>query len=87
LARSSESWMLTSATGPIASESQAGSSLELKSAQVRPLGNQKYQLLGVNVFDPASHKGQKVAVKGVFIKANGGINVTSLQMAGATCGE
>jgi hypothetical protein len=51
------------------------------------LGNRRYQLLGVGVFDPSSHKGQKVAVKGVLIKDAGEsrLNVTSLQMVAASC--
>ncbi|MGD0302098.1 MAG: hypothetical protein ABSE86_33880 [Bryobacteraceae bacterium] len=87
LVQSGGIWMLTRATSPIASESQATTSAALKSAEGRPLGNETFQLLGVNAFSPAGHLGQKVAVKGVWIKANGGINVTSLQMAAAACGQ
>jgi hypothetical protein len=80
-------WMLTNASDPVVSKTQATSSAELKAAAERPLGNQRYQLLGAGVFNPSSQTGQKVALKGVLIKdANGsGVNVTSLQMVGATC--
>ena len=62
-------------------------SVALKAAAAKPLGNQRYQLLGIGVFNPSSRKGQKVAVKGVLIKdANESrLNVTSLQTVAATC--
>ena len=80
-------WNLTSATELIESASQASSSAALRAAETRPLGNQKYQLLGVNVFSPSGHSGQKVAVRGTLVKDTGRINVTSLQMAGSGCGK
>ena len=54
---------------------------------VRPLGIQQFQLLGARVFDPSSHKGEKVAVKGVLIKDGNlsRINVTSQQTIASTC--
>jgi hypothetical protein len=55
-------------------------------------GGREYQLLGVSVFNPSSHKAQKVAVKGIFINdindANESrLNVTSLQAIGEACSE
>ena len=84
LTQGSGAWMLTSATSPSASRSQSTSSLELKAAAARPLGAKNYELLGVSPFRLSNHNGQRVAVKGVF--TNRGINVTSLQVAGTTCG-
>jgi hypothetical protein len=83
----SPTWTLTKASDPIVSKVQATSLVALKAAAAKPLGNRRYQLLGVSVFDPSSHKGQKVAVKGALIKNAGDsrINVTSLQMAAASC--
>jgi hypothetical protein len=83
----SPTWTLTKASDPIVSKVQATSSVALKAAAAKPLGNRRYQLLGVSVFDPSSHKGQKVAVKGALIKNAGEsrLNVTSLQMAAASC--
>jgi hypothetical protein len=80
-------WMLTHASEPVVSENQPTSSVALKAAAGKPLGNQQDQLLGLGVFNPASHKGQKMAVKGVLMKdANGSrLNVTSLQVAATTC--
>jgi mono/diheme cytochrome c family protein len=80
-------WMLTSGSDPIASKTQTTSSAEQKAAAVKLLGTQKYELLGISFFNPSSHKGHKVAVKGVFIEdANGRrLNVTSLQTVAPTC--
>jgi hypothetical protein len=80
-------WMLSHASDPIVSKTQATSLVALKAAEAKPLGNGRYQLLGVSVFDPPSHKGQKVAVKGVLIKEaqESRLNVTSLQTVAATC--
>ncbi len=80
-------WILASAGDPIASKTQATSSVELRAAETRLLGNRQYALLGASVFNPSIHKGQKVAVKGVLIKdvVDQRLNVTSLQMVSATC--
>jgi hypothetical protein len=80
-------WMVTHAGDAIVSKTQATTSVALKAAAAKPLGTGQYRLLGVSVFNPSHHKGQKVAVKGVLIKnANQSrLNVTSLQMVDATC--
>jgi hypothetical protein len=79
--------MVTHAGDAIVSKTQATTSVALKAAAAKPLGTGRYRLLGVSVFNPSHHKGQKVAVKGVLIKnANQSrLNVTSLQMVDATC--
>jgi mono/diheme cytochrome c family protein len=83
----SSTWMLTRAGDPIVSASRSTSSVELKAAAGKPLGNQQYQLLGVSVFNPSTSKTEKVAVKGVLLKDSGTtrLNVTSLQTVGAGC--
>ena len=50
----SSTWTLTSASDPIMSKIQATSSVALKAAAAKPLGNRRYQLLGVSVFNPSS---------------------------------
>jgi mono/diheme cytochrome c family protein len=83
----SRTWILTNASDPIVSKTQATSLAALKAAAAKPLGNQQYQLLGVSAFKPLSQIGRKVAVKGVLIKdaKESHLNVTSLQMVAATC--
>jgi hypothetical protein len=80
-------WMLTEASKPIMSETQSTSLVALKAAKVRPLGSRRYRLLGASVFDPSSHNGEKVALKGVLIDNNreARFNVTSLQTVAASC--
>ena len=80
-------WLLTNASQPTASETQAASSVALKAAEARPLGGQRYRLLGTGVFAPSGHQGEKVAVKGIFINEpkDIAINVTSLQTVATNC--
>jgi hypothetical protein len=83
----SGTWMLTNASDPVISKTQATSSVALKDAKSRPLGNQRHQLVNAGIFNSSSHQGQKVAVKGVMINDAKEIrfNVTSLQMVATTC--
>ena len=80
-------WLLNNAGDPTISEIQAGSSATVKAAEAKPLGNKRYLLLGVSVFNPSSRKGDKVAVRGILIKDDKDIriNVTSLQLVATSC--
>ena len=80
-------WLLTQAGEPVVSNSQATSTVELKAASASPIGAGTLELLGVDIFNPHGHDGQKVAVKGVFIPqvGNSRVNVTSLQTLAAAC--
>ena len=82
-------WLLTNANAPTLSETQATTSVALKTAQALPLGSQRYQLLGISVFKPSAHQHEKVAVKGIVIRdsKDARINLTSLQMLASTCGK
>jgi hypothetical protein len=78
---------LIKAGEPVVTNTQATSMAELKAAAANPLGVETLQLLGVDVFNPRDHGGQKVAVKGVLIQeaSNSRVNVTSLQTLAAAC--
>lgn len=80
-------WLLTHGSQPTVSETQATSSSELAAAAARPLGSQRYSLLGLDFFNPSRYDGQEVAVKGVLINGpdRTRINVTSLQMVDTHC--
>jgi hypothetical protein len=80
-------WVLTNATDPMVSKTPSTTVAAVAQALARPLGTRSYRLIGVTPFAPASHKGQKVVVKGVLIKdaRESRINVTSLQSADETC--
>jgi hypothetical protein len=84
---SKDTWMLTSAAEPAVSKLSSTSSVELKEADAKPLGNMTFRLLGVSLLKPAAHKDHKIWVKGVLIKdaADPRINVTSLHMVNAIC--
>jgi hypothetical protein len=59
----------------------------LRTAQNKALGSQTFQLISVVPFKPEGHKGQKVEARGLIYKdqADARINLTSLQMLGASC--
>ena len=80
-------WTLAKAGELAISQTQPTSQAALTAAAAKPLGNQREQLLGVDAFNPSSHKAQKVAVKGVLIKeANENrLNITSLQTVAEKC--
>lgn len=83
-ADSAGNWLLTNADRPTLSQTEATSSVAVRAAEARPLGGLRYRLLGVGPFSASSHRGKKVAVKGVFIDDSNvsRINVTSLQSIG-----
>src|SRR5262249_20918517 len=84
---SAGNWVLTNADRPTLSRPEATPSQALKAAGARPLGSQRYRLMGVGAFSASSHRGEKVAVKGVFLNDSNAtrINVTSLQMIAIDC--
>jgi hypothetical protein len=89
LESSAGTWMVTHAGDPVVSKTQATTSVALKAAKANRLGAGRYQLLGMSVFEPSKYKGQEVAAKGVLIKGanTSRLNVTSLQMVAAQCGQ
>ena len=80
-------WVLARATGISKSrDGVASSDTELGSMKSEALGTASYTLL--DVFPaPAEHKGHRMEAKGIVIKTSNSINVTSLQMVDATCGQ
>ena len=84
---SSGTWLLKRATDPAVSTVQATSAVAVKAAGAQPMGDRQYGLLGLEVFHPSSHQGQRVAVKGVRIAGHNEtrLNVTSVQMTAPKC--
>ena len=80
-------WRVTSATEPVKATVGFSKPEELKAAEGKPLGTLQFRLLGLTEFAPADHKGNKVVVKGLWIKdaADPRLNVTSLMTASAPC--
>jgi hypothetical protein len=83
----SGTWTLTHSSDPVANKTQGTSMAELREQVAKPLGKQRYQLLGVSVFNPSSHEGEKMAVKGVLISDVNisRLNVTSEHTVVSTC--
>jgi hypothetical protein len=89
LSQAGVDWMLANATDPADSTTVFTTPETLKAAAEKPLGTQKYRLLGTSSFSPERHKGHKMAVKGLLIKSgtDSRINVTSFQMLAETCAK
>lgn len=82
-------WVLMNGSDPVAVKAPSTSVPELKAAEAIPLGSQRYVLIGATQYRPASHKGHKMAVRGLMIKdvKETRINVTSFQMLSDTCAK
>jgi hypothetical protein len=80
-------WKVTRASDPVKSDTQSTTSVALRAAQTKPLGNREYELLGVSVFNPQGYQRTKVAVKGLLLHSSSAsrLDVTSLQMVEPTC--
>ena len=80
-------WAVRDATRAEVSSSQSTSASELAAQAALPTGRDSYPVLGIAPFGPASHKGEKVAIKGILLGTTEAhrINVTSLQGLGIRC--
>ena len=80
-------WTLRQVGSPVPVSSQATSQPEIRAAARRALGTQSYALLGLSVFSPQSHIGERVAARGVLISDSDRprLNVTSLQPLSGSC--
>jgi mono/diheme cytochrome c family protein len=63
-------WLLTSASVPVGLP-LTGQALRQTNAIDRPLGTEVFRLLDAMAYDPESHKGKKMYVKGLLIKLPG----------------
>jgi mono/diheme cytochrome c family protein len=82
-------WMLTRTAEPITTRDDVPSAQGLAAAANRQLGTRTYRLLSVMPFSPDSHQGHKMEARGLVYNEPGDerLTLTSLQMAGAACGE
>ena len=80
-------FVLTDATESVKSARASTTQAALDADKNKPLGTQQYVIIGATEWNPASHKGQKMAVKGLMIKdaKETRLNVTSFQMVDNTC--
>ena len=87
LARKGGIWTLDNASKVVVSDHQSTSHAELSTATHQPLGDSRYELLGIEPYEGALHEHAKVAVKGILIgkPQHYALNVTSLQSFSAGC--
>ena len=80
-------WVLINGSDPVKGGTPSTTAEALKTNASKPLGAQRYVLIGASEWNPSSHKGQKVAVKGLLIKDvnETRLNVTSFNKVGETC--
>jgi hypothetical protein len=80
-------WKLLNGSKALTTHEQGTSAAELSGNSRISLGEDRYQLLGADVFNPGQFSDSRVVVKGALITAPGGarINVTSMQRAGLGC--
>jgi S-disulfanyl-L-cysteine oxidoreductase SoxD len=81
-------WVLTRTADPTMTREDVPSAQTLSSAATRALGTHTYRLLSVTQFNPEAHQGHKMEARGLIYNEPGNerLTLTSLQMAGATCG-
>ena len=80
-------YMIINGTEPLKGGASATTVAALKAAETKPLGTRQFVLIGASEWNPAGHKGQKVAVRGFVIKdvKETRLNVTSFNMVGEMC--
>ena len=69
-------WLLTNASEPISLAAAPASSLRDATPTDRPLGTQQFRLLDAMAYNPESHKGEKMYVRGLLIKLPGELRMT-----------
>lgn len=82
-------FVLTDATDPVKAAQASTSQAALEADKKKPLGNQRYVVIGAGEWNPSTLKGHKMAVRGLMIKdaKETRINVTSFQSLDATCSK
>ena len=87
LSQTGSDWILTDAIEAAPVTTTFTTPDAVKAAAAKPLGTQRYRLLGTSPFGPDSHKGHKMVVRGLLIKSGSEtrINITSLQMLAEKC--
>jgi hypothetical protein len=84
-----DTWLLGRATTPELQRRPNTSPEAVKAAAAKPLGTQQFRLMNISVFNPATHQGHKMAVRGILIKdpKQSRINTMSFQMLDAACAK
>jgi mono/diheme cytochrome c family protein len=80
-------WVLTKTTEPVVTKQEEATPTSLKEAQGTAAGDLTFQLVSIVPFKPESHEGQRMEARGLIYRdaTDARLNLTSLQMIGATC--
>jgi hypothetical protein len=81
------SWLLTSASDPVATKEESANAAELAAATTIAAGARAFRLISVGGFAPAERKGQRVYAKGLVNRtaAEALLNLTALHTLGGNC--
>ena len=81
-------WLLTNASEPVAL-ALTGSALRQTEVTDRPLGGQVFRLLDAMAYNPESHKGQKMYVRGLLIRLPGEqrMTISALETIAPSCSQ
>ncbi len=79
-------WLLTNASDPVGL-AVTGPAVRQTGTTDRPLGSQVFRLLDAMAYNPDSHKGQKMYVKGLLIRLPGEqrMTISALETVAPTC--
>src|SRR6476620_11284986 len=69
LSQTGSNWILANATDPAPATTTFTTPEAIKAAGEKPLGTQEYRLLGTRLFSPETHKGHRMAARGLLIKS------------------
>jgi hypothetical protein len=80
-------WLLTNASDPASIAITSASALRDAAPTDRPLGTQTFRLLDAMAYNPESHKGQKMYVRGLLIKLPGEqrMTISTLETIAPSC--
>ena len=80
-------WLLTNASEPASLAATSAAALRDREATDRPLGTQVFRLLDAMAYNPDSHKGQKMYVRGLLIKLPGEqrMTISALETLAPSC--
>jgi mono/diheme cytochrome c family protein len=80
-------WLLTNASDPVSVAITSASALRDAAPTDRPLGTQVFRLLDAMAYNPQSHKGQKMYVRGLLIKLPGEqrMTISALETIAPSC--
>jgi S-disulfanyl-L-cysteine oxidoreductase SoxD len=80
-------WLLSRASEPVGLAITGSAEREVSGAGNKPLGTQEFRLLDAMAYNPQSHKGEKMYVRGLLIKLPGEqrMTISSIESVSPSC--